>query len=348
MTSIDLIETAIPIIKKIKVKELKALIKEQKLFKFDSKIRKKDLIEKLIEHRKLYEDDSDDDVMIEEITDDIRNMNIEEPGSVIVKYNDPDIKKNYVLFKNNILYEVCVILKDLVEECRITFTKEGFYIKMIDKSLVCLLDISIKNCYERSNLLDGEKVVVMNLKSLMNILDCKERDQQIKIIFGEDNMLIHFYQNISNCDKFKIHLLDENLIDPMQDFHMEFNHNYVINSKQFSNICSKIKKFDDKFRIKFSLENNKNVRFISKNELIQLNANIQNNQLVSVDIDEDLEVLLLLKYIHIFCKSDKFSKNLIVNLIDGNHPIEMKYILDKLEDSYVKFVISPQNNDVDY
>ena len=216
---------------------------------------------------------------------------------------------------------------------------------MIDKSLVCLLDISIKNCYERSNLLNGDIVLVMNLKSLMNVLDCKERDQQIKIIFDEDYISLHFYQYISNCDKFKINLLDENLIDPVQDFNMEFDHNYVINSKQFSNVCSKIKKFDDKFRIRFLIENNDNITFESKNGLIQLNSNLDNKQLVSLDITDDVEVLLLLKYIHIFCKSDKFSKNLIVNLIDKNNPIEMTYILDNLDDSYVKFIISPQNDD---
>jgi len=343
MTTIDLIETTIVDIKKMRVKELKTLIKEQKLFNFDSKIKKKDLIDKLIEHRKEY-DDSDEE-SFGEMTNLIQDMKIE-PGSKPKKQiNDPDKNKNYVLFKNNILYEVCVILKDLVDEFRITFTEEGFYIKMIDKSLVCLLDISIKNCYERSNLLNGDKEVVMNLKSLMNILDCKEREQQIKIIFDEDDILIHFCQNSSNCDKFKIHLLEENLIDPVQDFHMEFDHNYVINSKEFSNICNKIKKFDDKFRIKFSSENNNNIIFESKNGLIQLNADLNNNQLVSIDIDEDVEVLLLLKYIHIFCKSDKFSKNLIVNLIDKNKPIEMIYNLDESANSYVKFIISPQNDD---
>ena len=297
MTTIDLIETTIVNIKKMKVKELKTLIKGQKLFKFDSKIKKKDLIAKLIEHRKEYQDDSDsDEVMVEEITDIIEDMNLQ-PGNFSKKQmnNDPDKNKNYVLFNNNILYEVCVILKDLVEEFRITFTKEGFYIKMIDKSLVCLLDISIKNCYERSNLLNGDIVLVMNLKSLMNVLDCKERDQQIKIIFDEDYISLHFYQYISNCDKFKINLLDENLIDPVQDFNMEFDHNYVINSKQFSNVCSKIKKFDDKFRIRFLIENNDNITFESKNGLIQLNSNLDNKQLVSLDITDDVEVLLLLK-----------------------------------------------------
>jgi len=336
MNSIDLIETPIIDIKNLKVKELKELIKKEKLFKFESKIKKKDLINKLIEHRKEY-DDSD-----EEIVEEIKIMNIKEVSEEI---NDPDKNKNYILFKNNILYEVCVILKDLVEECRIVFDEEGFSIKMIDKCLVCLLDISIKNCYEKSNLLDGEITVVLNMMNLLKILDCKESDQQIKIIFEEDNMLIHFFQYIKNSDKFKINLLDPNLIDPIQDFKMEFNHNYVINSKEFSNICSKIKKFDDKLRISYSLDNDENMMFKSENDLIELNGNFENNLLVSVDIDEDIEVLLLLKYINIFCKSDKFSKNLIVNMIDGDHPIEMKYIIDRLDDSYIKFIISPQNNE---
>jgi len=347
MNNIDLIEGSLDLIKKIKVKDLKKRIKNEKLFHFESKIKKKDLINKLIEHRKEYEDSDSDEEMPEirekiiEITDDIAEMEIE-PRQI---FNDPDIKKNYVLFSNNILYEVCVILKDLVEECRIVFNNEGFEIKMIDKCLVCLLDIKIQNCYERSNILDDEKVVILNISDMMKILDCKETDQQIKIIFKEDNMLIHFYSNSINCDKFKLNLLNENLIEDVQDFTMEFEQSFVINSKSFSKICGKLKKFDEKIRIEYQLSNENNIIFKSKNELIELNSNFENNQLVSINITEDLDVLLLLKYIRIFCKSDKFSKNLMVQLTDKYHPIEMKYEIDS--ESYVKFIISPQNCDED-
>jgi len=347
MDNIDLIEGSLDLIKKIKVKDLKKRIKEEKLFHFDSKIKKKDLIAKLIEHRKEYEDSSDEEMeeikeKIIEITDEIRDFEIEP----VPEYKDPDKDKNYVLFSNNILYEVCTILKDLVEECRIVFNNEGFKIKMIDKSLVCLLDIMIKKCYERSNILNEEKVVVINISEMMKILDCKETDQQIKIIFEEDNMLIHFYRHIKNCDKFKLNLLNENLIDEIQDFEMEFDHNFIIYSKAFSKICNKLKKFDDKIRISYELSNENNVKFKSKNELIELNSNFENNQLISINIAEDVDVLLLLKYIRILCKSDKFSKNLIVKLIDRNHPIEMEYKIDS--ESYVKFIISPQNCEDDF
>jgi proliferating cell nuclear antigen PCNA len=345
MDNIDLIEGSLDSIQKIKVKDLKKRIKEEKLFNFEPKIKKKELIKKLIEHRKEYEDSDTDEEMevkekIIEITENIEQMDIE------VEYDDPDKDKNYVLFKNNILYEVCSILKDLVEECRIVFNNEGFEIKMIDKSLICLLDIMIKNCYERSNILDNNKVVVVNISEMIKILNCKDDDQQIKVIFEEDNMLIHFCRYIKNCDKFKLNLLNENLIDEIQDFQMKFDQSFVINSKEFSKICRKLKNFDDKIRISYELLNKNNVKFESKNELIELNSNFENNQLISINITEDLDVLLLLKYIKIFCKSDKFSKNLIVKLIDKNHPIEMTYEIDSK--SYIKFVISPQNCEDDY
>ena len=348
MDIIDLIEGSLDLIKKIKVKDLKKRIKDEKLFHFEPKIKKKDLILKLIEHRKEYEDSSDEEMeeikeQIIEITDEIRDIKLELSTPYTI---DPDSDKNYVLFSDNILYEVCTILKDLVEECRIVFNNEGFKIKMIDKSLVCLLDIMIKNCYERSNILDEEKVVVINISEMMKILDCKETDQQIKIIFEEDNMLIHFYRYITNCDKFKLNLLNENLIDEIQDFTMEFDQSFIIYSKEFSKICNKLKKFDDKIRIEYKLSNENNIKFKSKNELIELNSNFENNQLISINITEDLDVLLLLKYIRILCKSDKFSKNLIVKLIDRNHPIEMEYQIDS--ESYVKFIISPQNCEDDF
>jgi len=339
--NIDLIEGSLESIKKIKVTDLRKRIKEENLFNFEPKIKKKDLIQKLINHRKEYEDSTDEEMEeIVEIIDDFRDINLEP------EYNDPDKDKNYILFKNNILYEVCTILKDLVEECRIIFNNEGFKIKMIDKSLVCLLDIMIKNCYDKSNILNNEKIVVINISEMLKILDCKETDQKIKIIFEEDNMLIHFYKHIKNCDKFKLNLLNENLIDEIQDFQMEFDQSFTIYSKAFSKICNKINKFDDKIHISYELSNENNVKFKSQNKLIELNSNFENNQLLSINITKDLDVLLLLKYIRILCKSEKFSKNLIVKLIDRDHPIEMEYQIDS--ESYVKFLISPQNYEDDY
>jgi hypothetical protein len=319
----DLLEISLKEIKKIKLIELKKLIKEQRLFALEKKITKKKIIEKIIEYRKQYEDSESEE---EEIKEEIKEIKI-----------DKDQDKNYIYFTNNILQEICLILKDLVDECKIKFTKEGFEIKMIDKSLICLLDISIKNCYERSNFLKEEINIILNISEFIKILECKEPDQNIKIIFTPEKMLIHFQRTEKKSDKFKLSLLDENLIDDIPELNILYNDKFILKSKEFSKLCNKIKKFDTKIVIKTISENN--ITIGSLNEVIELNITP-----TSIEIgNKELNVILLLKYINIFCRSDKFTNELKINVIDNNNPIMLEYIVMNYKDSYVKFVISPQN-----
>lgn len=345
----DLLELTEKDLKKLKVSELKKLIKEQELFEIKKSYKKKDLLKKIKEVKKEYEDsDSEESEVlpkyeevpkvekpkvkepkVEEITEIIQDFKLEVKSNN--KFEKKDKTKNYIIFNSNILYDVSQNLKELVDHCLIVFNENGFKINTVDKCLVSLVNINIKECYHSYNFLNNEVKIVVNLVELLKILDCKESDQKIKFIFTDDFLEIYYYTENEKYDKFKLHLLDENLVDELNDFDIEFPNSIELVSRDFNKMCGKIKKFDDKMNIVIE---NGNLRLSSKNKTIELNDKIENTN--------DLDIILLLKYVLIFCKTEKISKDLEFCYSDNNSPVKFLY---RNGLSSIEYIITPQNED---
>lgn len=355
----DLLELSETELKKLKIKELKKLIQEQKLFEIKKGDKKKDLLKKIKEVKKEYEDsDSEESEQlpsyekvkepspkVEEIIEIIEDLSVEVKSKVELKkvkksknkFEKKDETKNYIIFNSNILYEVCQILKELVDNCLIVFNKDGFKINMVDKCLVSLINIEIRNCYVDYNFLDDHYKVVISISELLKILDCKENNQKIKFIFTNDFLEIFYYTQTEKFDKFKLHLLDENLVDELNEFDIEFSESIELLSRDLSKMCNKIKKFDDKMNI---IIENDNLKLSSKNKTIELNDKLYKNS-------SHLDTTLLLKYVLIFCKTDKLSNNLQLLYSDNQSPIKFVYN-DNNTNSNIEYIITPQNEDDDY
>lgn len=316
----DLLELTDSELKKLKIKDLKKLINDQKLFEIKKTDKKKDLIYKINEIKKDYEDSDSDESELEKVVE-----------KKINKFEKKDLNKNYVIFNTDVLIDLCQILKELVEHCLIVFNKDGFKIKMVDRCLVSLIDINIKNCYDDSNFLEDEYKIVINMNELLKILDCKENNQKIKFLFTDEYLEIYYYTESEKYDKFKLHLLNENLVDEVNDFELNFDNKIDINSKYFSKMCNKIKKFDEKINIQIEDNNLK---------LSSLNKNIEINDVLNVK-KENINITLLLKYILIFCKTEKFSSNVEILYSNNELPIKFIYNHDKLVDSTFEFIITP-------
>lgn len=336
----DLLEISESELKKLKIKELKKLITEQKLFEIKKTDKKKDLLKKINEVKKEYEDsDSEESVepKVEEIIENIEDLNLntkkveKKLKEKTNKFEKKDETQNYMIFNNNILYDICQILKELVDHCLIKFNEDGFKIRMVDKNLVTLVNIDIKD-YDSCNFVDGEYQIVINIVELLKILDCKESNQKIKFLFTPDFLEIFFYTDNESYDKFKLHLLDENLVDKLNEFNLEFYNKIMFDSKYFSKMCNKIKKFDDKINIHIT---NNNIKLSSKNKQIEINDNLEYET-------NDLDTILLLKYVTVFCKTDKITSELDILYSDDNSPIKFLY---KYKDSIIEYIITPQNDD---
>lgn len=326
----DILELDENELKKLKVTELKKLIKEQNLFELKKSYKKKDLISKINEVKKEYEDSESEDSeeKVKEVNDMINNLDLSTN-----KFEKKSTTKNYLIFNSNVLYDLCQILKELVDHCLIVFDNEGFKINLVDKCLVSLININIKNCYHSCNFLSDNFKIVVNINELLKILDCKESNQKIKFIFTDDFLEIYYYTEKDSYDKFKLHLLDENLVDELNDFDFVFENSINLKSKYLNKMCGKIKKFDDKMVL--CIENN-NLKLSSQNEQIEINEVINENL-------NSLNVVLLLKYILIFCKTEKLSNDLEIFYSDNQSPI--KFVYKKDINSTIEYIITPNNDD---
>lgn len=336
----DILELSENELKKIKIKDLKKLIQEQKLFEIKKSYKKKDLLNKINEVKKEYEDsDSEEEIENNELP--IKNKKIEEVIEKIEdlqisnKFEKKDITKNYCIFNSNILYDICQILKELVDHCLIIFNKDGFKIETVDKCLVSLIKVNIKNCYHSYNFIDNEYKMVIDINQMLKILDCKESNQKIKFLFEQDVLEIYYYTETESYDKFKLRLLDENLVEELNDFDISFDNKITLKSKYLSKMCTKIKKFDDKMNITI---NNNNLKLSSENKQIEIN-DILNSK------SPDINVTLLLKYILIFCKTEKLSNDLEILYSDNNTPLKFLYKQDDKNDSIIEYIITPLNDD---
>lgn len=323
----DLLDLTENELKKLKVKELKKLIIEQKLFDVKKSYKKKDLLNMINLIKKEYED-SDSDDLIEEITENIDTLKLSTN-----KFEKKDTSKNYIIFNSNVLYDLCQILKELVDHCLIIFDKDGFKINLVDKCLVSLANININNCYNSCNFLNNEIKIIININELLKILDCKESNQKIKFIFTNNFLEIYYYTEQESFDKFKLHLLDENLVDDLNNFDFLFENKINIKSKYLNKMCNKIKKFDNKMVL--CIEEN-NLKLSSLNEQIEINKNLEINS-------SNLTVILLLKYILIFCKTEKLSNDLEIFYSNDESPI--KFLFKPNSNSTIEYIITPNNDD---
>lgn len=341
----DLIETPLSELKNLKIKELKKLIIDQKLFEIDKKDKKKDLLKKIENIQKEYQDSESD--VDTEMKEDINENNLSDNSvaDLIERVDNFNLNKfekkdnnDYIIFNNTTIIDVCNILKELVNECKIIFYKEGFQVYTIDKYLISLIDIKINNCYKICNLKQEQYEIIINISQILNILDCKEDNQNIKFIFQEDFLEIIFYdvKDDSKYDKMKLHYLDQNLIEePPVGLNFSFSNNILFDSTLFSKISNKIKKFDDK--ILFEIDDN-NLKLSSKNKLIETNNPLNDNY-------ENLMLCFTLKHILIFCKTEKICKQLNIFFNDCNNPLQLCYYGENCE---IKYLITPQSVEDDY
>lgn len=100
-----------------------------------------------------------------------------------------------VILKDNTFMNVIDLLKDLLDECIIEFTKTSININTIDKMKISYIKINLEDVYKKCNLKKSVKINI-NLVELQKIFKCQEKDESLKIVFKQDFIEIVFVNNI--------------------------------------------------------------------------------------------------------------------------------------------------------
>ena len=247
---------------------------------------------------------------------------------------------NTIILKDNTLVNIIDLLKDLLEECIISFTKESIKINTIDKSMTSFIDIKVVDVYEKCTL-KKDTVINLRLEDLHKVLASKDKNEKIQITFKQDTIEVKFINNENEgYGKYKIKLLQVENFDEIPDIDVEPNTQLVMASKYFTSLCRKIKKFDESLLIECNEDDNEVLIKSGTEDSVELKIVEEQGKLNKLTIEEDVKIMVLLKFIMAFTKGDKFSEQVIINIQDECSALELIY---QFEDSYIKFYTSPQD-----
>lgn len=245
------------------------------------------------------------------------------------------VDKIIILNENNNFINIIDILKDLLDECIIKFTRDSIEINTVDKSMINLINIKLTNIYQESNI---ETPILINVKleDLHKILCCHKNNSNIKIIFKEDKIHIKYVMD-RNIETYKIKLLQ---LEDNETFNLNLEQNvsFNINSKYFTQICKNISKFDESIIISSF---NNNIIFKAKNDMVNI-ENENNDNITNINISNNKSILIYLKYLLYFSKCDKFIDNVKINIDSEFNPLELLY---ESENCFIQFFTTAQNQE---
>lgn len=247
---------------------------------------------------------------------------------------------NTIILKDNMLVNIVDLLKDLLEDCVISFTKKSIDINTIDKSMTSFINIKLVDVYEKCTL-KKDQVINLKLEDLHKVLGSKDKNEKIQILFKTDTIEIKFINNENKgYGKYKIKLLEVENFDEIPDIDVEPNTQLIMGSKYFSSLCKKIKKFDESLLIECNEDKNEVLIKSGTEDSVELKIVEEVGKLNKLTIEEDVKIMVLLKFVLAFTKGDKFSEQVILNIQDTYSAMELIY---KFENSYIKFYTSPQD-----
>ena len=245
-----------------------------------------------------------------------------------------------VSLNGNILANIVDLLSNLVEECVIIFTTDSIRVKTIDRSMVCLISVELNDIYTECKI-KAQQEIGVNLSDLNKIMSCN-KNNECKIKFNADDIqLIFSNENNKRGDKYKLKLLDLDSEDP-GDPEIEPNNQLTLSSKYFSDLCKKIKKFDESLKIVIEKSTSDVLFLTGTDDSVELTLEKNEDKLQSLKIEEDIQLRVLLKYMLIFSKAEKFTDEVSITIDDAESPLEISY---EFGESFIKFYTSPQIED---
>lgn len=250
--------------------------------------------------------------------------------------------------KKDIFISLFQLLKSCSSIVTICFNDEHMYIQGMDKAHVCLFDIKIVSSwfekYEKG-VEDSEKICI-NTQFLHNILSMTQEQHSICIHYEGDPETIEVdLTNDKNVKGefnkyFKLPLteFDSELMEiPTVEYDAEF----LINSKKMNEIISQLSIFGDIMKMKCSEEK---IEISSTGVGGEMMVNIPIDDLSEFSISEGdiIDISYSLNYIHKMCITTKLAPEIEFS-ISGQLPLRIKYDLGN--NSYVMFFIAPKIED---
>ena len=243
------------------------------------------------------------------------------------------------------------LLKNWGSNISIQFEHDRLYIQTMDKSHICLSNITIKNTWFTTYAVDTNTRICVDSNNFAIIINYALKHKKMEIRFEDelepDKLFLNLLSNepgaAANSKKENFdHFFELSLVDVEQDIlgipEVDYNVEFTIDSKKICELISELNVFGTNLNIRCSEEL---LEMNASGDAGKLKVNIPIADLneYAIDEGEELDISYSLNHISKMCLSTKLGANVEI-FISTEYPMSFKYSLG--DDSFVSFYIAPK------
>jgi len=249
------------------------------------------------------------------------------------------------LTQGNVLKKILDAIKDLVPNANWDCSSNGISVQAMDSSHVSLVSLTLSNEGFDPFRCDRNITLGMDTGTLSKILKCASNDDSITVKAEDGSDTVSFVFESQNqervCD-YNMKLMDidsEHLGIPEQDYDAVVH----MPSSEFQRICRDLTQIGDSVKIKCTKEG---IRFSASgdlgdgNILLKQSASVDKEEdQVSIELNEPVELTFALRYLNFFTKASPLSSTVTMSLKD-DVPLVLDYRIGELGN--LKFYLAPK------
>lgn len=226
----------------------------------------------------------------------------------------------------------------IVDNINIKLYTDGIHITSLDNSHISLINIYIPKTFFSNYNIKENQIIGLNLTIFMKILSRINSDDELIMVFNEDDINISFinikYQKHYSLKQMDIES-DELDIQPL-DNPITIN----IISKYFNDIINDLSDIGENVTIDVQEkdDNDEHISLIAENDVSQLNMILHNEAIVCKNL-QNLKLDFNLKNLQNFSKGYNLSTDMSIEINDSA-PLKLSYKL--LGNGFIDYYIAPK------
>jgi proliferating cell nuclear antigen len=257
-------------------------------------------------------------------------------GKVSLKLENPKILKN-----------VIETLASIIDETKITFYKDGLFIRAMDPSRICLLEFKMKeadfDAYECSSKMD----ICLNLDDLDKIMKRSASSDKIEIVYLENDNKIKIIltrEGSTRSRTFSLAILDVDIekIKMEKLLEIEYNATWILDSEIITEAIKDAEIYSEILNIKAG---EKGLVFGASGQIGEMIYELTEEDLIESHIAEDNTGAYSLTFLKAIMKLSSITEKLEMSLLT-DHPI--KLIFNLLEGPVVHYFLAPRCEEADF
>lgn len=239
------------------------------------------------------------------------------------------------------------LLKNWSSNLSLHFESDQLFIQTMDQAHICLANINIKDSwFSEYDCLNGSRICV-DAHNFAIMVNYALKHKKMEIRFEDEVNPDKLFINLQSDDVKKInfdHFFELPLIDLEQDVlsipEVEYDVDFTMESKKFSELVSELNVFGSTLNIKCS-ENLLELNSDGDTGKLKVNIPIDDLNEYAIAEGDELDISYSLNHIGKMCLSTKLGVNVSIS-ISTEYPMAIKYDLGVSEGNIVAFYIAPK------